>query len=61
MTQTMDSNLRGIPNVWSNYTVEPPAQWTNRIDQYRLAIIAKENLEIDNLKNHWSGKRQSLF
>ena len=50
MTQTMDSNLRGIPNFWSNYTVEPPTQWTNRIDQYRLAIIAKENLEIDNLK-----------
>ena len=45
-----DSNLRGIPAFWPNHTVEPPTQWTNWIDQFRLAIIAKESLDIDNLK-----------
>ena len=45
-----DSNLRGIPAFWPNHTVEPPTQWINRIDQFHLAIIAKENLDIDNLK-----------
>ena len=47
---TTDSNLRGIPAFWSNHTVEPPTQWTNWIDQFDLAISAKENLDIDNLK-----------
>ena len=45
-----DSNLRGIPAFWPNHTVEPPTQWTTWIDQFRLAIIAKESLDIDNLK-----------
>ena len=45
-----DSNLQGIPAFWPNHTVEPPTQWTNWIDQFHLAIIAKENLDIDNLK-----------
>ena len=45
-----DSILRGIPAFWPNHTVEPPTQWINWIDQLHLAIIAKENLDIDNLK-----------
>ena len=47
---TTDSNLRGIPAFWSNHTVEPSTQWTNWIDKFHLTIIAKENLDIDNLK-----------
>ena len=30
--------------------MEPPTQRTNWIEQFHLAIIAKENLDIDNLK-----------
>ena len=45
-----DSNLRGTPAFRPNHTVEPPTQWTNWIYQFHLAIIAKENLDIDNLK-----------
>ena len=45
-----DSNLRGIPAFWPNHNIEPPTQWTNCIDQFHLAIIAKENLGIGNLK-----------
>ena len=45
-----DSSLRGIPAFWPNHTVEPPIHWNNWIDQFHLAIIAKENLDIDNLK-----------
>ena len=47
---SIDSNMRGIPAFWPNHTIEPPTQWTNWIDQFHLAIIAKENLDIDNLK-----------
>ena len=47
---TTDSNLRGNPAFWPNLTVEPPTQWTNWVDEFHLAIIAKENLDIDNLK-----------
>ena len=47
---TTDSNLRGIPAFWPNHTVEPPTQWNKWIDQFHLATIAKENLDIDNLK-----------
>ena len=47
---TTDSNPRGIPAFWPNHAVEPPTQWNNWIDQFHLAIIAKENLDIDNLK-----------
>ena len=48
-----DSNLRGIPAFWPNHIVEPPPpppQWINWIEQFHLAVIAKENLDIDNLK-----------
>ena len=47
---TTDSNLWGIPAFWPNHTIEPPTQWNNWIGQFDLAIIAKENLDIDNLK-----------
>ena len=45
-----DSNLWGIPAFWPNHTVESPTQWINWLYQFNLAIIAKKNLEIDNLK-----------
>ena len=45
MAQSTDSNLRGIPR----HTVESPTQWTNWIDQFHSASMAKENLNIDNL------------
>ena len=53
---TTDSNLRGIPAFWPYHTVEPPTQWNNWIDQFLLAIIAKENLDIDNLKEPLKGE-----
>ena len=51
-----DTNLRGIPALWPNHTVEPPTQWSNWIDQFHLAIIAKENLDLDNLKEPMEGE-----
>ena len=53
---TTDSNLRGISAFWPNHTVEPPTQWNNWIDQFHLAINAKENLDIDNLKETVEGE-----
>ena len=53
---SFDSNLRGIPAFRPNHTVEPPTQWNNWIDQFHLAIIAKENLDIDNLKEPVEGE-----
>ena len=53
---TTDSNLRGIPAFWPNHTVEPPTQRNNWIDQFHLAIIAKENLDLDNLKEPMEGE-----
>ena len=53
---TNDSNLRGIPDFRPTHTVEPPTQWNNWIDQFHLAIIAKENLDIDNLKEPVEGE-----
>ena len=50
MTQSTDSNLWGIPAFWPNHTAEPPTDWTNWIDQFHLAIIVKDTLDIDNLK-----------
>ena len=53
---TTDSNLRGIPAFWPNHTVEPLTHWNNWIDQFHLAIIAKENLDIDNLEEPMEGE-----
>ena len=49
MAQSNKSNLRGIPAFWPNHTMEPPHSWTHWSDQFQLTIIAKENLDIDNL------------
>ena len=34
---------------WPNHTLEPPHSWTQWSDQFQLAIIAKENLDIESL------------
>ena len=49
MAQSNDSNVRGIPPFWSNHTLEPPHARTQWSDQFQLAIIAKENLDIESL------------
>ena len=49
MAQSNDSNVRGIPPFWPNHTLEPPHAWTQWSDQFQLAIIAKENLDIESL------------
>ena len=43
------SNLRGIPSFWQNHTVDPPVPWEEWSDLFQLAIIAKENIDIENL------------
>ena len=49
MAQSNESSLRGVPAFWPNHTMEPPQSWTHWSDQFQLAIIAKKNLDIDNL------------
>ena len=49
MAQSNDSNVRGIPPFWPNHTLEPPHAWTQWRDQFQLAIIAKENLDLESL------------
>ena len=49
MAQSNESNVRGVPFFWPNHTLEPPRSWTQWSDQFQLAIIAKENLDIDSL------------
>ena len=49
MAQSNDSNVRGIPPFWPNHTLEPPHAWTQWSDQFQLAIIAKDNLDIESL------------
>ena len=49
MAQSNDSNVRRIPPFWPNHTLEPPHAWTQWGDQFQLAIIAKENLDIESL------------
>ena len=44
-------NVRGIPSFWQNHTVDPPIPWEDWSDLFHLAIIAKENLDIENLLN----------
>ena len=46
-----ESNVRGIPSFWQNHTVDPPFPWEEWSDSFQLAIIAKENIDIDNLLN----------
>ena len=46
-----ESNVRGIPPFWQNHTVDPPTPWEDWSDLFQLAIIAKENIDIENLLN----------
>ena len=43
--------MRGIPSFWQNHTVDPPIPWEEWSDLFQLAIIAKENIDIENLLN----------
>ena len=43
--------MRGIPPFWQNHTVDPPIPWEEWSDLFHLAIIAKENVDIENLLN----------
>ena len=44
-----ESNVRGIPPFWQNHTVDPPFHWEDWSDLFHLAMIAKENIDIENL------------
>ena len=46
-----ESNVRRIPPFWQNHTVDPPIPWEDCSDLFHLAIIAKENIHIENLLN----------
>ena len=46
-----ESNVRGIPSFWRNHTVDPPIHWEEWSDLFQQAIIAKENIDIENLLN----------
>ena len=41
-----ESNVRKIPPLWQNHTVDPPLPWEEWSDFFHLAIIAKENIDI---------------
>ena len=43
--------MRRIPSIWQNHTVDPPIPWGDCSDLFHLAIIAKENIDIENLLN----------
>ena len=45
------SNVRGIQSFWRNHTLDPPFPWEGWSDLFHLAIIAKENINIENLLN----------
>ena len=49
MAQSNESNERRIASFRQNHTGEPPYTWTYWSDQFQLAIIAKENLDINSL------------
>ena len=49
MAQSNERNVRGIISFWPNHTLEPPNSWIQWRDQFQLAIIAKENLDLDSL------------
>ena len=46
-----ESNVRGIPSFWQNHTVDPSIPWEEWSDLFQLAIIAKENIDIENMLN----------
>ena len=41
--------MRGIPSFWRNHTVDLPIPWEEWSNLFQLAVIAKENIDIDNL------------
>ena len=49
MAQSNDTNVRGFPHFWPNHTLEPAHAWSQWSDQFQLAIIAKENLDLESL------------
>ena len=49
MAQSKDSNVRGVSPFWPNHTLEPPHTWTQWSNQFQLAIIAMENLDVESL------------
>ena len=51
MAQPSNTNLQGIPAFSPNHNDEPPTNWSNWIDQFHLAIIVEENIDIDNQKD----------
>ena len=46
-----ESKVRRIPLFWQNHTVDAPIPWEDWSDLFHLAIIAKENIDIENLLN----------
>ena len=42
-------SLRVTPAFWPNHTMEPPRSWTRWSDQLKWAIIAEDQLDIDNV------------
>ena len=46
-----ESNVRGNPPFWRNHTVDPPIPWEDWSDLFHLAIIVKENIDIENQLN----------
>ena len=52
MAQSLsESRMRGVPPFWQNRTIEPPIPWEEWSDMFQLALIAKENIDINNLLN----------
>ena len=60
MAQSVGSNLRRSPAFRRKQIMEPPNFWTHWSDQFHLAIIAKEKLDIDNLRGPEVSENQIL-
>ena len=61
MAQSNDSNVRGTPPFWPNHTLEPSHAWTQWSDQFQLAIIAKEYLDLEPTWTRDTGDANSNF
>ena len=46
-----ESNVRCIPSFKQNDTVYPAFPWEDRSDLFQLAVVAKENHNIENFLN----------
>ena len=40
--------MRGIPSFCQNYTVDPQIPWEKWSNHFQLAVIAKNNTDIEN-------------